>query len=169
MLYRLSYPGPVGDTKQCSYIHKKAQWLGTFFLKPFIMPLRPRLLIASCFTNVFRKVFTNTPVFVPRVKHQSHVYPCNDWFISLLVMGNSGIAAFKAWGTHTTEHTTTVTGFSRQHTNVLRTWVITVGHMWISQKIFHFTCIKSPERLAKIAMADYISSHPGGVLGKVFN
>ena len=33
----------------------------------------------------------------------------------------------------------------------------------------YFTVIKSPERLTKIAMADYISSHPGGVLGKVFN
>ena len=33
----------------------------------------------------------------------------------------------------------------------------------------HFTVKKSPERLTKIAMADYISSHPGGVLGKVFN
>ena len=34
---------------------------------------------------------------------------------------------------------------------------------------FPFTLPKSPERLTKIAMADYISSHPGGVLGKVFN
>ena len=29
--------------------------------------------------------------------------------------------------------------------------------------------VKSPERLTKIATADYISSHPGGVLGEVFN
>ena len=36
-------------------------------------------------------------------------------------------------------------------------------------KYIPFTAIKSPERLAKIAMDDYISSHPGGVLGKVFN
>ena len=35
--------------------------------------------------------------------------------------------------------------------------------------VLHFTVIRSPERLAKIAMADYISSQPGGVLGKVFN
>ena len=83
-------------------------------------------------------------------------------------MGTSGIVGLKAWGSYTTETQPTVTGFSRQH-KLLMTQVITVGHMSTGQKIFHFTMKKSPERLAKIAMADYISSHPGGVLGKVFN
>ena len=79
-------------------------------------------------------------------------------------MGTSGIVGLKAWGSYTTETQPTVTGFSSQHICAYDT----SNNCW-TQKIFHFTVKRSPERLAKIAMADYISSHPGGVLGKVFN
>ena len=80
-------------------------------------------------------------------------------------MGTSSIVALKAWGSYTTETQPTVTGLSRQHICAYDT----SNNCWTHVKIFHFTVKKSPERLAKIAMAGYISSHPGGVLGKVFN
>ena len=59
--------------------------------------------------------------------------------------------------------------YSKQHTTVNLTCIKQVSYLLIRQIVFLFTVIRSPERLAKIAMADYISSHPGGVLGKVFN
>ena len=60
MLYRLSYPGPT----KVSYI-RKSHLCGTFSLKPFIIPLRPRTHIkkhvtytlylwgAACFTAAY--------------------------------------------------------------------------------------------------------------------
>ena len=58
--------------------------------------------------------------------------------------------------------------FSKQRTTVNLTCIKPVSQL-LEKIVFLFTVIRSPERLAKIAMADYISSHPGGVLGKVFN
>ena len=84
-------------------------------------------------------------------------------------MGNIGKSRFQSLELLHHRNPTSVTNFCHPHTNVSLPCVKPVGHMLIRPNIFHFTVIRSPERLAKIAMADYISSHPGGVLGKVFN